>query len=172
MMQKKNPFDDKQNFHEFSSCVLIIEFASKWHEEMWLLLLQIVKIRICCLCTYLLNMFVIFHLQTDGVELTVVSLNDFFQFEKLSISIEPFNHFWHHLAKKPFFDVTLNQWYILYTLLVLLQRGNEVYWPLWEGEEKKENHKSTRIMRKLTFNSWLKNVAYLAKIALKFNKIN
>ena len=102
MMKKKNPFDDKQNFHEFSSCVLIIEFASKWHEEMWLLLLQIVKIRICCLCTYLLNMFVTFHLQTDGVELTVVSLNDFFQFEKLSISIEPFNHFWHHLAKKPF----------------------------------------------------------------------
>ena len=61
---------------------------------MWLLP-QIVKIRICC-------MYVTFHLQTDGVELTVVSLNDFFQFEKLSISIEPFNHFWHHLAKKPF----------------------------------------------------------------------
>ena len=29
MEKKKNPFDDKQNFHEFSSCILIIEFASK-----------------------------------------------------------------------------------------------------------------------------------------------
>ena len=39
-----------------------------------------------------------------------------------------------------------------------------------EKGKKKENHKSTRIMRKLTFNSWLKNVAYLAKIALKLKQ--
>ena len=55
-----------------------------------------------------------------------LALNDFFQFEKLSISIEPFNHFWHHLAKKhspPFFsNLALNQCVYTHYLNEVLQK--------------------------------------------------
>ena len=93
----------------------------------------------------------------------IVHFNWAFQSLLASFSQKTFSSFFSNLA--------LNQCvYTHYLNEVLQKRKWSLLTTVRRGRKKKENHKSTRIMRKLTFKSWLKNSANAKELLCLFGK--